>query len=190
MNTLCETRGFRAGAVRVPAFKLDQREWLVLRWPASFGTDSENALYEALCGVSHHPKFTLRSSASVATSFGKWAERSFRGCHTVSELLTAIGAEARKRLEPEIAPRRLPPDAPLNHLPATLRVLGGLMLSCSPGRIVVFNTSGLDPVGANKVYAYAAEQLVKGAAFIEVEFHGATESQVRPVPVLTVEARE
>jgi hypothetical protein len=188
MNILCESVGVRIGRVIVPAFTLRNGDWIVLRWPEAFGTDSEDLLYEALGGVSIHAGLRRYCEGKVVTAFGKWAERSFAGCGTVGALLEALRPEARKVFEPQIRARHLPPGAPLSHLPATPRVLGGLMLASLAKEIVVFNTSGLDPMGARTVYAYVAAELAKGAGFIEVEFLGVAESEVRPAPVGIVEA--
>jgi hypothetical protein len=188
MKTLCETNGFRAGAVLVPKFVLNQGDWIVLRWPECQGSDSEAALYEVLCGVSHCEEFTLRSKVGVATPFGKWSGELFRGRHTVGELLAALPPEGRNRLELEIKGRHLWPESSVNHLPGTAKTLACLLLATLSAGIVVFNTSGLDPMGVQKVYGYLADHMKHGLGFIEIQFPGGSQNGSHPVRVRVFDA--
>jgi hypothetical protein len=189
MNTLCETKGFRAGTVRIPAFALNRGEWLVLCWPTNFGSDSENRFYDALSGSALCPDLALRATAKIVAQFGRWAEPLYRH-RTLAELLGALSAEDRSRLSGEIEFQRLAPSAPLDHLPGTSRVLAGLMLASSSGEILVFNTAGLDPTGVQRVYAYLADKMKLGISCIELEFPDTAQRQAHPVGVTVLEASQ
>lgn len=190
MKKLCETNGFRAGAVLVPKFVLYQGDWIVLRWPECQGTDSEAALYEVLSGVSHCEEFTRRSKVGVATPFGKWSCELFKGQHTLGDLLVALPPEGRNRLELEIKGRHLSRESPVHHLPGTAKSLACLVLATLSAGIVVFNTSGLDPMGVQKVYGYLADQMKRGLGFIEVQFPGGGQNEAHPVDVRVFDACE
>lgn len=159
----------------------------MLRWPASFGSDSESRFYDTLSGSAVGSEVALHATTKIVTQFGKWAEALY--CHrTVGELLAALPAEDRSRLNAEIEPRRLAPSASLDQLPGTSRVLAGLMLAVSAGEILVFNTAGLDPTGVQKVYAYLADKTNRGLSFIELEFPGTGQRESHPVGVAVLEA--
>lgn len=189
MSALCETKGFRAGSVRIPAFALNRGEWLVLRWPANFGSDSEKRFYDALSGGAVCPELVLHARARVVAQFGKWAEPLYRN-RSIGELMAALPAEDQRRLRVDIEARQLGVDTPLDHLPATCKVLAGSMLACASGEMLVFNTSGLDPSGVEEVYAYLADKTQRGLSVLELEFPGNGQRQAHPVAVAVLEASQ
>jgi len=189
MSALFETRGFCAGSVRVPPFELGQGRWLVLRWPANHGSDSENRFYDIISGSAACPDVELHARTKVVALFGKWAECLYRN-RTVGQLLAALPAEDQRWLRVDIEIRRLAAELPFDHLPATSRLLAGLMLASLSGEVIVFNITGLDPTGIQKVYAYLADKIQMGLSVIELEFPSNEQREARPVAVTVLEGSQ
>jgi hypothetical protein len=188
MNLLCESKGFRAGLVLVPAFELSRGEWLLLRWPVNSGSDSEESFYAALSGIAVFPGLIIHVTARIVALFGRWAKPPYH-YSTVGELMSALPAEDKGRFRVEIDARQLAADAPLDQLPATPKLLAGLGLASLSGGLFVFNTAGLDPIGVQKAHASVAEKIRRGLSVIELEFHGGTgEEEFRLPGVKVLEA--
>jgi hypothetical protein len=186
MNLLCKTAGCRIGEVRLPRFEVNRCEWIVLRWPINFGGEPERKFYSVLCGEPH-PEFSLYARAQIATLIGL-GESSAEPEQSVGDLLAALPSKDADVLLPEIRQAGLSFDSPLNHLPKTPRCLAGVIRAASEAELVAFNTSGLDPIGVQKVFSLVLGKLRQGRGFLELEFPGIGQKHPRPIDVTTLDA--
>lgn len=185
VSLLCKTEGCRIGTVKLPPFAISHGEWVVLRWPVNFGGEPEQKFYSMLCGE-RNPELDVFSKTQVATSVysGQFSPESSQ---SVGGVLAGLDTQDAEVLMLEIRRAGVPLSSPLNHLPMTIRLLAGMSRASFESELVVFNASGLDPLGVQKIYAFVHDKLKRGRGFLELEFPGQGYKHSRPINVVVLD---
>lgn len=179
-------RGFELGQYFVPGFAVRPGEGVTLRLPSRLGAADELAAF--LCGKPPRPEVELRGTCVVAQRADPpdgW--RRWFADPTPSQWLIRHGF-APDAATAVLVRHRIDDRFPLSRYAAGPRTLLGLERAYHSGpAIVVFSTSGLDPLGESAVHSLVRSHLSRtSAVYLAAPYLSGGESHQRELPGSTV----
>lgn len=160
------TKGLFIDSLEIPPFQIGEGEVLAFNWPRMpdagelFGFISVLEKESAILGLN----VNIRLVSALALTDGLMAQK-LREVPSIWELINVTCGEVRNRFDTSYIA-----DLSLSELPGTLRRLISVHIACMQSRFVVYDCSGLDPIGEIAVNEFAANRAALGYGFLYMRF--------------------
>lgn len=166
---ILQSKGFQIDRFKIPPFHLKEGEIIVLYLGNSIEASRlKEKLFQLLGGKEIHPKLILNEKLVVVERISLKGLKEHLIPTTVKNYVQKKSRTPLKTLEKLNAFEKISTNSKISYLPSTPRKIISLYCTFTKSEKIVFDLSGLDPLGSEKVFNDVLKKIndKKGAAIL------------------------